>query len=126
MRNAKALFGAGIIMLLGFVAHATAADGSLTGTWQLEIVSPQGTRTPTMVLTQSGSQVTGTYKSSRGEVPIHGTIQGSEFALTVHIATDTEKLKVEYKGRLDGDALTGRVMMGPRGEANFTGKRAAP
>ena len=122
MRNVKALLAAGMIMLFASVAGAD--EGSLSGAWQLEIVSPQGTRTPSMVLTQTGNQVSGSYKSQRGEVPISGTITGSDFALTVKIETDTDKLVVEYKGRVQGDALTGKVAMGARGEATFTGKRA--
>lgn len=111
-----------MILLLATVANA-AEPVSLAGSWQLEIASPQGTRTPTMLLTQTGNQVSGTYKSTRGDVPIGGTIQGNEFALTVKIATPTDSLVVEYKGRVEGNLLTGRVMMGPRGEADFTGKR---
>ena len=111
-------------MIMLFAAVASGDEASLTGAWQLEIVSPQGTRTPTMVLTQTGSQVSGTYMSQRGEVPITGTIQGSDFALTVKIETDTDKLVVEYKGRIAGDALNGKVAMGARGEASFTGKRS--
>jgi hypothetical protein len=76
-----------------------------------------------MVLTQAGTQITGTYMSTRGEVPVTGTLQGNEFAITVKIETATDKLVVEYKGRIQGDTLSGRVMMGARGEANFTGKR---
>jgi hypothetical protein len=120
MRNVKVLAA---IMLLAVAASASAAEPSLSGAWQLEIVSPQGTRTPTMVLTQAGTQVTGTYKSERGEVPINGTLQGSDFALTVKLKTQSDELVVEYKGRIDGDVLSGKVMMGARGEANFTGKR---
>ncbi len=126
MRHCKALAGtlsSACVMILLLATAANAAEPTLTGSWQLSIVSPQGTRTPTMLLTQTGTQVSGTYKSSRGDVPIGGTIQGNEFALTVKIATQNDSLVVEYKGRLDGDALTGRVMMGARGEANFTGKR---
>jgi hypothetical protein len=122
MRNSKAWIGAWALAL--FVAAASAAEPSLTGQWQLEITSPQGTRTPSMTLTQTGTQVSGTYKSQRGEVPISGTIQGADFALTVKIETPSDKLTVEYKGRIDGEKLSGRVMMGARGEAAFTGKRA--
>ena len=110
-------------MILLLAATANAADPSLAGSWQLEIASPQGKRTPTMMLSQNGTQVTGTYKSSRGEVPISGTMNGNEFSLTVKISTQNDSLVVEYKGHLEGDALNGRVMMGTRGEANFTGKR---
>lgn len=126
MRHSKALPGAlasVCVMILLLAAAANAAEPSLTGSWQLSIVSPQGTRTPTMRLTQAGTQVSGTYKSMRGDVPISGTIQGNEFALTVKIASQNDTLVVEYKGRIEGDELAGRVMMGARGEANFTGKR---
>jgi hypothetical protein len=115
-----------MILLLTAVANAADAVPTLTGSWQLEIASPQGTRMPTMLLTQTGNQVSGTYKSMRGDVPIGGTIQGNDFALTVKItAQGGDSLVVQYKGRVTGDALAGRVMMGPRGEANFTGKRLA-
>ena len=110
-------------MILLLAATANAAEPSLSGSWQLEIASPQGTRTPTMKLTQTGAQVSGTYKSSRGEVPISGTMTGNEFSLTVKISVPSDTLVVEYKGRLEGDTLAGRVMMGARGEANFSGKR---
>lgn len=123
MRSAMALCRAFMVMAIVGATSAMAAEADLSGTWQLEIVSPQGTRTPTMRLTQAGTQLSGTYKSQRGEVPVSGSIQGADFTLTVKIEGQTEKLTVEYKGRVDGNALTGRVMMGARGEADFTGKR---
>jgi hypothetical protein len=113
-----------MVMAIVGVASAAAAEADLSGKWQLEIVSPQGTRTPTMTLKQDGTQVSGTYNSQRGDVPIAGSIQGADFTLTVKIEGQTEKLTVEYKGRVEGGTLTGRVMMGARGEAAFTGKRA--
>ncbi|MET0292573.1 MAG: hypothetical protein ABW136_09440 [Steroidobacteraceae bacterium] len=125
MRSAKALFGAWMLMLfVGFASASAAHADELAGTWQLEIASPQGTRTPTMTLTQAGTQVTGTYKSQRGEVPVNGTVQNGDFALTIKVATQDEQLVLEYKGRVDGDSMNGRVIMGARGEVTFTGKRA--
>ena len=125
MRNRKGLLGAWMILLLATVASAADAPPSLTGSWKLEILSPQGTRTPLMTLTQNGTEVSGSYKSMRGDVPIGGTIQGNEFSLTVQVVgQQNDTLVVQYKGRITGDTLAGRVMMGPRGEADFTGKRA--
>ena len=121
MRKLKAFSAAWMTLLLATVALA--AEPTLSGQWQLEISSPQGKRTPTMTLTQTGSEVRGTYMSQRGPVPISGTIQGADFALKVDIETPDDKLTVEYKGRITGDALAGRAMMGARGEAEFTGKR---
>lgn len=122
MRMLKAVTAAWMTLLLA--TAALAAEPSLSGQWQLEIASPQGKRTPTMTLTQTGSEVSGTYQSQRGPVPISGTIHGAEFALKVDLVTPGDKLTVEYKGTLTGDQLAGRVMMGARGEADFTGKRA--
>ena len=50
MRSVKALIGTGMIMLLAAAANAGAGEVDLSGAWQLEITSPQGTRTPTMKL----------------------------------------------------------------------------
>lgn len=112
-------------MILLLATAASAAEPTLAGSWQLSITSPQGTRTPTMKLTQTGTEISGTYTSSRGDVPISGTIHGNEFALTVKIAAQNDTLVVEYRGRVVGNELSGRVMMGARGEADFTGKRLA-
>ena len=111
-------------LALGAASSAMAGDTSLAGTWNLKIVSPQGTRTPSMTLTQNGTQVAGTYKSTRGEVPVAGTVTGNQFVLTVQIETADAKLVVQYKGTVDGTAMQGMVVMGQAGEAQFTGERA--
>lgn len=111
-------------LALGAATSVMAADAALAGTWNLKIVSPQGTRTPSMTLTQNGSQLVGTYKGMRGEAPISGTITGNQFTLTVQIVTPDDKLVVQYKGTVDGAAMQGLVVMGRLGEANFTGARA--
>ena len=117
--------GSAALMLMMWAGAAFAQQSTLSGAWQLEISSPQGTRTPSMVLTQAGTQVTGTYRSSRGEVPVTGTITGADFALTVRVrGQDQQELVIEYQGRVEGDAMQGRIMMGARGEVAFTGKRA--
>lgn len=111
--------------LLLWAGAALAQQPGLTGSWQLEISSPQGKRTRTMVLTQDGTQVAGTYRSDRGEVPVTGTIDGDSFTLTVKVhGQDQQELVMEYRGRVQGDALQGRLMMGRRGEVDFTGRRA--
>ena len=112
------------LALAGTATSALAADASLAGRWLIRILSPQGTLTPSMVLTQDGTKLTGTYKGMRGEAPIAGTLNGNTFDLTVKIVGAESTLVVEYKGQVSGDALSGRVLMGPMGEANFTGQRA--
>lgn len=114
-----------ILLALALVAgQVMAADvAALSGNWELKIVSPQGTRTPTVVLQQTGHDLTGTYRSQRGDVPVTGTVQGHDFTFTVKLGGADNELTVQYKGKLTGDTIAGKVIMGSRGEAPFTGKR---
>ena len=112
------------LLLLAAPAVTQADEASLAGIWNLKIVSPQGTRTPLMTLTQDGSVLTGNYKGMRGEAPIAGTVHGNAFELTVKLEGAGTSLVVQYKGTVTGNTMAGRVMMGQLGEADFTGTRA--
>jgi len=112
------------LLLLAAPAVTQADEASLAGSWNLKIVSPQGTRTPLMTLAQDGSMLTGTYKGMRGEAPIAGTVHGNAFELTVKLEGAGTSLVVQYKGTVTGNTMAGRVMMGQLGEADFTGTRA--
>ena len=112
------------LLLLAAPALTRADEATLAGTWNLRIVSPQGTRTPLMTLAQDGSVLTGNYKGMRGEAPIAGTIHGTAFELTVKLEGAGGSLVVQYKGTVSGNTMAGRVMMGQLGEADFTGTRA--
>ena len=114
-----------VAMALGaFMAVPVAAnEPSLAGNWQLKIASPQGTRMPTMTLTQSGGEISGIYHGSRGDVPIAGRLTTNQFELTVKLGTGDNTFTVQYRGVVQGDALSGKVLMGHRGEAEFTGER---
>jgi hypothetical protein len=112
------------VLLLAAATPALATDGIMAGSWMIKIRSPQGTRTPSMVLTQDGNKLSGTYRGMRGEAPISGIISGNDFDLTVKITSGEATLVVEYKGVMQGDALSGKVLMGRLGEAGFTGARA--
>ena len=54
---------AALFLSLTMPLCAAAAEGSMAGAWDFKIVSPQGTRTPKLMLTQTGNQLTGTFPS---------------------------------------------------------------
>jgi hypothetical protein len=111
------------LLLLTVPLGAVAAEGTMAGAWDLKIVSPQGTRTPKLMLTQTGNQLTGTYHGMRGESPIAGTLTGNDFSLTTKVETRDASLVIEYRGVLSGDKVSGKVLMGSLGETGFTGVR---
>lgn len=112
-------------MALAVVASGPAAanEPSMAGSWQLKISSPQGTRKPTMTLVQNGNELSGVYHGTRGEVPIEGRITNGQFELTVKLGSGDTAFTAQYRGQVTGDALSGKVLMGHRGEAEFTGQR---
>jgi len=111
------------LLLVGALNGVRADEANMAGTWELKIVSPQGTRTPLMTLTQDGSVLKGNYRGLRGDAPIAGSIHGTAFELSVKIEGQGGSLVIQYKGTVSGNALAGRVMMGQLGEADFSGMR---
>jgi len=108
---------------LGTVVAAYAADTNVTGTWNMTTETQRGTRNAIMVLTQSGENVTGTYKGQRGDLPISGTVKGTALNLSYKLEIQGNELEVKYVGTVSGDAMSGTVAMGQMGEGKFTGKK---
>jgi hypothetical protein len=121
MLHARKLLIAGAAgALMSF--SALAAD--VSGNWNLTVESPRGTQNPTMVLTQKGEEVTGTYKGARGEMPVKGTCKGNDLKLAYTVSMQGNEMTINYEGVVAGDTITGKVVMGQMGEAKFTAKKA--
>jgi hypothetical protein len=103
-------------------AHA-ADNANVAGTWNLQVETPNGTGTPTVVLKQDGANLTGTYKGRMGENELKGTIDGNNIKWSVTFHPQGGEMSIEYKGTVDGDTMKGTVSS-PMGEATFTGKKA--
>jgi len=101
---------------------AMAAD--VSGNWNLSVETPQGTRTPTMTLAQKGDVLTGTYHSQRGDQPMTGSIKGNAIKLSYTVGGGDRSMTINYDGTLEGDTITGKVVMGQMGEGKFTAKKA--
>jgi invasion protein IalB len=105
-------------------AAATAAtQSSVAGNWSLAIQTPMGTRDSTLVLAQNGNQLSGTMQSPRGEVPINGTIKGSEIAFSMKLNVQGADMNIDYSGTVQNDSMQGKVVLGQMGEGTWTGKR---
>ena len=107
---------------------AAAAGRDLSGTWDFAVVTENGTGTPTVVLKQEGSKVTGTYESGRmGVRALKGTIAGD--SITFALEGGDSPVTLVFRGaiRAAGE-LTGVVeFAGMGGGATFTGtRRRAP
>jgi len=98
----------------------------VTGTWTMNVETPQGSGSPTFTLTQEGDSITGTYEGFFGEAPVTGTIKGDEVTLSIEVTAQGQDMKVDYVGTVDGDTMAGKVLFGELGEATFEGTRKQP
>ena len=95
----------------------------LTGTWGLEVNTPNGTGRPTLVLKHTGEKLSGQYSSTYGEYPVTGTITGSEFTFSIQMGVEGNAVSIIYTGKADKDTMKGTVTLGEMGEGTFVGKK---
>jgi hypothetical protein len=105
------------------IAAADEKPADVAGDWELTIQSPNGTRTPTVTLEQDGGALTGIYHGQRGDQPLSGTVTGKNVDFTVKLSMGGRDISIEYVATVNGKDMTGKVKMGERGEAEFTGKK---
>ena len=105
----------------GFAQADKAVD--LTGTWSLEVNTPNGVGHPTLVLKQTGEKLAGQYSSTYGEYTVTGTITGREFTFTVPMGVEGNTVSIIYTGTADAATMKGTVTLGEMGEGTFVGKK---
>src|SRR5579872_636278 len=64
--------------LFAMVVGVVAQDKAVSGTWQLTQPGRNGDVTQTLTLDQKGGDITGTMKMQNGDVPVTGSISGSD------------------------------------------------
>jgi D-glucosaminate-6-phosphate ammonia-lyase len=104
-------------------APAPQAGASVTGTWELNVESPMGSRASDAVLTQNGETLSGKMVSPRGEVPLTGTIKGNAIAFGLNVNVQGQDLQIDYTGTVTGDTMGGTVVFGSFGDGKWTGKK---
>jgi hypothetical protein len=119
-RTTRAL--AALLVIAPTTAMAWRAAADLTGRWSFSVVTENGTGTPTVVLKQEGTQLTGSYESARmGSRPIEGTVKGD----SLRFALKGGEVELTFVGvAVDADHLKGSVDFAGQGGATFTAERA--
>ena len=102
---------------------AAAKVTDVTGTWELNVESPMGSRASDAVFTQAGETLGGKMVSSRGEVPLTGTIKGDAVAFGINVNVQGQDLQIDYTGTVTGDTMSGTVVFGSFGDGKWTGKK---
>jgi len=109
-----------VVMSLVLCASLAFAAADLSGTWNLEVKSPGGTGNPVFTMKQDGDKLSGTYQGRWGEAPCTGIVKGNNFEINYTLGGSN----VVYKGKVDGNKMSGKVDFGGQGTGDFTGEKA--
>ena len=94
------------------------------GTWNVSMKTPMGAQQVTLELATDGGNITGSMKSPMGGADIDsGTVDGDSATWLVKM-TSPMPMDLNFTAAVDGDAISGKVSLGPMGDADFEGTRA--
>jgi len=97
---------------------------AVDGNWNITLSTPLGDRDATLTLKSDGGALTGKQAADGNEADIvDGTVNGNDVAWKASI-TNPMPLTLAFTGKVDGDAISGDVSIGPMGSFPFKGTRA--
>jgi hypothetical protein len=96
---------------------------SADGNWNLLMKTPMGDRKATLNLTSSGGTLTGKQGGDQGSTDIfEGQVAGDEVSWKISI-TNPFALTLTFKGKVDGNTISGSADTGMMGSFPFEGTR---
>ncbi|NNF14431.1 MAG: hypothetical protein HKN72_14480 [Gemmatimonadetes bacterium] len=95
-----------LVMIAVLPSGIAGQDADVAGAWTLEVETDQGVTTPSWVLEQDGTTLTGRYSSEAlGQNPIRGTVDGSTIVIRFSADLQGQAIPVEYRGTLGDDGV---------------------
>ncbi len=122
MTQTKSLIA--LLALAFFVVSLGALGVDVSGDWEITSEGRQGTRTQDARIEQDGEKITVTMQGFRGnEMTGEGTIKGNEIEWSFNFSTQRGDMTITYKGKVEGDTMSGTVQMGNFGSREWTAKK---
>lgn len=123
MTKTKLLIALCALALL--VIPMSALQANVAGEWEMTSEGRQGPRTTTIKIEQDGEKITVTMPGMRGggEIKAEGTIKGNEIEWSITRSTQRGEFTITYKGKVEGDTMSGTVQMGDFGSREWTAKK---
>lgn len=104
------------------VASSATNQVDVTGSWDGEVQTDQGSGNPSFTFKQEGEKLTGSYKGVLGESTLTGTVKGDKIEFSFKVSGQLEGT-VTYTGTTDGKTMKGKVSLAGIGEGTFTAKK---
>lgn len=72
----------------------------MSGSWNINVETPQGSGSPKVVFVQEGEKLTGTYKGMFGDSKLTGTVKGGTVEFSVPVNAQGTDLVIRYSGQM--------------------------
>ncbi len=116
-----------IILAVGALSAQTVPGkpADIGGTWEMTTSgTPQGDMTADLTIVQEGDKIKTTMAGPQGfEMTGEGTVKGQEVEWAVVISTPQGDFTLTYKGKVDGETMSGEVLAGDFGSFPWTAKK---
>lgn len=115
------------IAFVAFCAGTMAAQTpSVAGEWDASMNTPGGPVPLGLVFKVDGEKLTGTAKRSKGDVPLAGTVKGSDITFSYTIDYNGNDITLTFTGKVTGDTISGNVSFGGNADDVWSAKRVPP
>jgi len=96
----------------------------ISGAWNFQVESPNGSGTPTFTFKQDGEKLSGQYKGLFGEAPLTGTLKDNKVEFAIKVDVQGQQETITYTGTVEKDgSMKGTAQVGQIGSATWTAKR---
>ena len=102
----------------------TGTPAKIDGDWAVTINYPRGTGEQKFVLHQNGTEVTGDHIGEIYKATLKGTIHADQLELMSGMAVGGNTIHWTFKGKVEGNEVSGNVNMGEYGDATWKAIRA--
>ncbi len=119
-------YGLAVVLALGTLSAQTvpAKPAAVGGVWEMTTQTPQGDMTADATFVQEGEKIKFTMTGPEGtEMAGEGKVTGTDVEWTVTISAPMGEFVLTYKGKVDGETMSGEVQAGDFGAFPWTAKK---
>ena len=117
----KMLLSISASLLLALTCASFVSAQSVTGDWDVTVVSPQGERTSKVTFTQDGENL----KAMMGPYTVTGSVKGSDVTIKYTVKFQDNDLPITMTGKLAGDTMKGEADFGGLAQGDWSAKKSS-
>ena len=98
---------------------------AVDGTYNIELNTPHGKRSGSLTLKTAGNSLSGSYSGGLGEQSFNnGVVNADEVVWSLEVTGPMGNVKLDFRGTVSGDEISGQVQLGSSGWSDFKAIRA--